>query len=137
MYSSPSITLNNLGISAITYSKSRFHTGTYICLTDVGEVFSWENGKHGILGHGDTTSHSTSERVEVLDVVKVKQVDCGYCHCAVCTEDGEIYTFGDGKQDQLGQGDYDDRFLVLPSSYMHWSVYQSSEYNLLITIPWL
>ena len=35
----------------------------------------------------------------------IKQAACGFDHSACVTESGELYTWGDGKEGQLGLGD--------------------------------
>ena len=75
------------------------------CVTKGGDVFTWGNGSHGKLGHGDERHQNTPKRVEALIGVKAKQVSCAFSHTAVCTEDGRVYTFGEGeKSGQLGHG---------------------------------
>ena len=75
------------------------------CVTKAGEVFTWGVGSHGKLGHGDETSQQHPKRIEALDGVKIKHVSCGRRHTALCTEDGEVYTFGEGQYGRLGHGD--------------------------------
>lgn len=38
---------------------------------------------------------------------RVKHVACGYNHTVCVTEDGEVYTWGYGKNGALGNGSYD------------------------------
>ena len=57
------------------------------------------------LGHVNVFRQDTPKRVEALIGVKAKQVACGLYHTAVCTEDGEVFTFGGGEHGELGHGD--------------------------------
>ena len=68
-------------------------------------MLTWGTGEYGRLGHGDEMDQLTPKRVEALIGVRAKQVSCGCIHTAVCTEDGEVYTFGEGQYGQLGHGD--------------------------------
>jgi alpha-tubulin suppressor-like RCC1 family protein len=75
------------------------------CVTKAGEVFTWGEGKNGLLGHGDETNQLAPTRVDALVGVNAKEVSCGGSHTAVCTDDGHMYTFGEGEYGQLGHGD--------------------------------
>ena len=81
------------------------HVSITACVTRDGEVYTWGDGGHGNLGHGDQINQYAPKRVEALIGVKATQVACGFYHTAVCTEDGEIFTFGSGYYGQLGHGD--------------------------------
>jgi len=43
--------------------------------------------------------------MDKVDIKDVKQVSCGFRHTACVTDDGKLYTWGEGKQGQLGHGD--------------------------------
>jgi hypothetical protein len=76
------------------------------CVTGDGEVYTWGgNNDSGNLGHGDQFDQYTPKRVDALIGVKATQVACGLNHTAVCTEDGEVFTFGSGRDGKLGHGD--------------------------------
>ena len=64
------------------------------CVTKAGEVFTWGVLAYYMLGH------KFPKRIEALAGVKAKQVACGQDHTAVCTEDGRMYTFGNGDNGQ-------------------------------------
>jgi len=42
-----------------------------------------------------------------LENKKIKQAACGFLHTACLTEDGEVYTWGLGKNGALGHGNWD------------------------------
>lgn len=44
----------------------------------------------------------TPRQVKALVGVKFQNVTCGQRHTDVCTEDGQMYTFGKGEYGQLG-----------------------------------
>jgi chromosome segregation ATPase len=80
-----------------------FHT---VVLTQQGEVFSWGCGRDGQLGHGDWGSPRVPHLVKALQGKDVIQVGCGEYHSAALTSSGELYTWGDGGDGQLGHGDW-------------------------------
>ncbi len=42
---------------------------------------------------------------DALDSARVKQIECGWDHCMVVTDDGALFTWGSGRSGQLGHGD--------------------------------
>jgi len=90
------------GKKVVQLSACGFHTG---CLTDMGEVYTWGEGKFGRLGHGAERNCHSPRLVESLLGKKPIQIACGGFHSAVVTEDGKMYTFGGGEHGQLGHGD--------------------------------
>jgi alpha-tubulin suppressor-like RCC1 family protein len=75
-----------------------------LALSKDGSVYSWGLGLYGSLGHGDTANKNLPEKIEILDGMKVVQVQCGVWHSAVLTESGDVYTFGLNHHGQLGIG---------------------------------
>jgi alpha-tubulin suppressor-like RCC1 family protein len=71
-------------------------------------------GKLGRKGSG-AENGSVYYRVTALQGKRVTNVDCGNCHTAVCTDEGEVYTFGGGgkfyNRGQLGVHDMEDSLL--------------------------
>jgi len=84
-------------------ASGSFHT---IVLTKNGEVYSWGCGRDGQLGHGDWGSPRVPHLVKALQGKDVIQVACGEYHSAALTGTGEVYTWGDGGDGQLGHGDW-------------------------------
>jgi RCC1 and BTB domain-containing protein len=80
------------------------------CITEDGDTFTWGTGEHGQLGHGDEINYSTPKLVEGLAGKKAKQVACGWNHTIVRTEDGRVYSFGNGEYGQLGHCNFDNKF---------------------------
>ena len=74
------------------------------CITEDGDTFTWGDGEHGQLGHGDNKNQSSPKIVAGLAGKHAKQVACGESHTIVCTEDGRVYSFGDAAHGQLGHG---------------------------------
>ena len=80
-------------------------------LTENGELFTWGEGSHGMLGHGDTSDQLAPRLVEGLAGIACKQVACSEYHSVVLTQCGKVYTFGCGEHGQLGHGDVNDKHL--------------------------
>ncbi|ESP05641.1 hypothetical protein LOTGIDRAFT_181433 [Lottia gigantea] len=92
-------------------SSSKGSDGHTLALTHRGEVFTWGDGDYGRLGHGNNTTQKTPKLVQALLGKIVKSVSAGYRHSAVVTEDGELYTWGEGDYGRLGHGDSTSRGL--------------------------
>lgn len=71
-----------------------------------GNVYTFGLGQFGQLGHGTFIFESRVPRlVEHFKKGRACQVVCGENHTAVITEDGLLYTFGDGRHGKLGLGE--------------------------------
>ena len=87
------------------------------CVMTGGELYTWGIEKDGRLGNGDNHCNGQRQRapelVKGLIGIKCKQVSCGFSHTAVVTEDGNVFTFGNGSNGVLGHGD--DRHRTIPT----------------------
>lgn len=60
-------------------------------------------GDYYRLGHGDDSHQRTPCRVlGLLANEKVVDIGCGSLHCVVCTENGNVYAWGDNDEGQIG-----------------------------------
>jgi alpha-tubulin suppressor-like RCC1 family protein len=84
-------------------------------ISEEGTLFTW--GKAGaFLGYnvgGGKTKQLQPRLVESLYGTKIIQVSCGRSHTLVCDEDGKVYSFGQNKFGELGQGH--DKEVVKPT----------------------
>lgn len=76
-----------------------------VAWTEDGSVYSWGSNHHGVLGHGDTVYRTKPTKVSSLNDVKIVNVSTGFSHCAVVTEVGSLYTWGQSHYDALGLGE--------------------------------
>nr|CAH7744986.1 unnamed protein product [Callosobruchus chinensis] len=92
-------------------SSSKGSDGHTLALTEEGWVYSWGDGDYGKLGHGNCVTCKTPERILVPFARKVvKYVHAGYRHSAAITEDGKLYTWGEGDHGRLGHGENNARY---------------------------
>ncbi|XVE75181.1 hypothetical protein DITRI_Ditri12bG0074900 [Diplodiscus trichospermus] len=78
-----------------------------VALTFGGKVLTWGRGSSGQLGHGElVNSLLTPKLVMSLDNYLITQVSAGWSHSGFVSEDGFVFTCGDGSFGQLGHGDY-------------------------------
>jgi len=70
-----------------------------------GEVWSWGDGDYGKLGHGDSTTQKQPMLIESMRTKIVTQADVGHRHSAAITDDGSLFTWGEGDYGRLGLGD--------------------------------
>jgi alpha-tubulin suppressor-like RCC1 family protein len=92
---------------------------------------AWVNfhivGDYGKLGHGNCTTQKQPRLVAgALSGKVVKFVHAGYRHSAAVTEEGELYTWGEGDHGRLGSINilksvdnrhYVDKLMIMISSY--------------------
>ncbi|XP_032830981.2 putative E3 ubiquitin-protein ligase HERC1 isoform X4 [Petromyzon marinus] len=91
-------------------SSSRGSDGHTLAVTMEGEVFSWGDGDYGKLGHGNSSTQKYPKLIQgPLQGKVVVCVSAGYRHSASVTEDGELYTWGEGDFGRLGHGDSNSR----------------------------
>lgn len=90
-----------------------------LAVSKKGNVYSWGSNKQhqlgipaGALEQGPTSKGTARPAmVAALRDAGVKQVACGSLHSMALTRDGEIYTWGFGKNGRLGHGDEEDQVL--------------------------
>jgi alpha-tubulin suppressor-like RCC1 family protein len=75
-----------------------------LVVSTAGRLYSFGCGRHGQLGHGDTSFQLAPRLVAALQGVRISAVAAGYRHSLALSEN-TVYSFGDGGQGQLGHGD--------------------------------
>ncbi|XP_048243824.1 E3 ubiquitin-protein ligase HERC2-like isoform X1 [Haliotis rufescens] len=75
-----------------------------VALTKSGAVYTWGKGDYHRLGHGTDDHVRRPRRVSALQGKKIIDVACGSLHCVACSDAGEVYTWGDNDEGQLGDG---------------------------------
>ncbi|KAK6172413.1 hypothetical protein SNE40_016067 [Patella caerulea] len=75
-----------------------------VALTKSGSVYTWGKGDYHRLGHGSDDHVRRPRRVNALQGKKVIDISCGSLHCVACTDQGEVHTWGDNDEGQLGDG---------------------------------
>ncbi|KAK6487232.1 E3 ubiquitin-protein ligase HERC2 isoform X2 [Huso huso] len=75
-----------------------------VALAKSGAVYTWGKGDYHRLGHGSDDHVRRPRQVQGLQGKKVIAIATGSLHCVCCTEDGEVYTWGDNDEGQLGDG---------------------------------
>lgn len=72
-------------------------------VTEDGELYTWGEGEHGRLGHGDSNGRHIPTLVK--DLTDVGNVACGSSHTVVVSKDGKlVWSFGSGENGRLGHG---------------------------------
>ncbi|KAG7600394.1 Regulator of chromosome condensation RCC1 [Arabidopsis suecica] len=83
-----------------------------VFLTREGHVYTVGGNLYGQLGHGDTLNRQVPSMVELLKKVGlVIHISVGPYYVLAVTEDGSVYSFGDGSDLCLGNGDTRDEQL--------------------------
>ena len=74
-------------------------------ITSTGALYTWGDKENGVAGHGDTEGHQyTPKLLERLAGKTIVQLSaCGF-HTGCLTEQGDLYTWGEGKFGRLGHG---------------------------------
>ncbi|XP_022244118.1 E3 ubiquitin-protein ligase HERC2-like isoform X2 [Limulus polyphemus] len=75
-----------------------------VALTCSGSVYTWGKGDYHRLGHGTDDHVRRPKKVTALQGKKVTSVAVGSLHCVACTDTGEVFTWGDNDEGQLGDG---------------------------------
>lgn len=80
-----------------------------IALSTSGHLYTMGSAAHGQLGNPLATGNVPSRVGGAIAGSFIEGVSCGSYHVAVLTSNAEIYTWGKGKNGQLGLGDYKNR----------------------------
>ncbi|XP_058055381.1 probable E3 ubiquitin-protein ligase HERC2 [Anopheles bellator] len=75
-----------------------------VALTRSGSVYTWGKGDYHRLGHGNTDHVRRPKKVAALQGKKIISIATGSLHCVACSDGGEVYTWGDNDEGQLGDG---------------------------------
>uniref|UniRef100_W8AHF9 HECT-type E3 ubiquitin transferase n=1 Tax=Ceratitis capitata TaxID=7213 RepID=W8AHF9_CERCA len=75
-----------------------------VALTKSGAVYTWGKGDFHRLGHGTVDHVRRPKKVAALQGKKIVSIATGSLHCVACTDAGEVYTWGDNDEGQLGDG---------------------------------
>ncbi|XP_025408544.1 probable E3 ubiquitin-protein ligase HERC1 isoform X2 [Sipha flava] len=74
-------------------------------VTSDGQLYTWGEGDHGRLGHGDCNPRLIPTLVKSLSDMPVGYVACGSTHTLACSRDGNtVWSFGSGDNGKLGHG---------------------------------
>lgn len=96
--------LSTLTSPVVHLAAALHHT---ICVDEKGQVFTFGRGSSGRLGHGDENDRKVPTLVAALNgrgEDKVIRVACGEAHSCCVTAKGELFAFGNGDLNQLGNG---------------------------------
>ncbi|KAK2119664.1 E3 ISG15--protein ligase herc5, partial [Saguinus oedipus] len=84
-------------------------------LTQDGLLFTFGAEKHGQLGHSSTQNELRPCSVAELAGNRVTQIACGRWHTFAYVSDlGKVFSFGSGKEGQLGNSGTCDQLITLP-----------------------
>mmetsp|Transcript_27678 Transcript_27678/g.44282 ORF Transcript_27678/g.44282 Transcript_27678/m.44282 type:complete len:857 (+) Transcript_27678:523-3093(+) len=75
-----------------------------VAVADNGDVFTWGYGENGQLGHGTRHNEIFPRRVCALLSENIVKTSCGAAHTLALTAEGQVYSWGEGKDGQLGHG---------------------------------
>jgi len=93
------------GVTAIAAGND--HT---VALKADSTVWAWGRNRYGELGDGSMTSRSGSVPIPVPRLSGVVAIAARYFHTVVLKADGTVWTWGENKYGQLGDGTTADRF---------------------------
>lgn len=73
-------------------------------LTQGGNIWVWGESRYSALGTGHNEDQLTPVLIQSLSHLIVSFIACGTQHSMAITNKGEVYTWGSGRQGQLGTG---------------------------------
>ena len=76
--------------------------------SSAGKVLTFGSGLHGRCGHEQHEEYVPRLAEWGLEGIKISQVAAGERHTLLLSTEGNVYSFGDGQQGQLGVGDWDN-----------------------------
>lgn len=67
-------------------------------------MYSRGKGDYHRLGHGTGDHVRRPKKVAALQGKKIICIATGSLHCVACSDEGEVFTWGDNDEGQLGDG---------------------------------
>ncbi|XP_076284957.1 E3 ubiquitin-protein ligase HERC2 isoform X1 [Lasioglossum baleicum] len=75
-----------------------------VALTRSGAIYTWGKGDYHRLGHGIDEHVRRPRKITALQSKKIISIATGSLHCVACSDKGEVFTWGDNDEGQLGDG---------------------------------
>jgi alpha-tubulin suppressor-like RCC1 family protein len=100
--------------SIVNAAAGHWHS---LAVSKKGTVYAWGSNKQQQLGvpaaalQEGANASTTPLMIAALRGADVTQVACGALHSMAVTRDGDVYTWGFGKNGRLGHGDEEDQML--------------------------
>ncbi|XP_054829672.1 X-linked retinitis pigmentosa GTPase regulator [Eublepharis macularius] len=91
-----------------------------------GDVYTFGLGQYGQLGHGTFIFETSEPKIVDLGKHKICNIATGENHTALISENGLMYTFGDGRHGKLGLGEenYTNQFVpTLCANFLRFTVH--------------
>ncbi|KAL4312343.1 hypothetical protein GQ457_01G002080 [Hibiscus cannabinus] len=99
------------GLQVLSIACGTWHSAL---ATSNGRLFTFGDGRFGVLGHGDRENAAYPKEVQMLNGLKTTKVACGVWHTAAIVEvssqsnanitSRKLFTWGDGDKHRLGHG---------------------------------
>ena len=105
------------GRRVVAVSAGTLHS---LAITADDAVWSWGEGGHGQLGHGDQQIQLLPKKVEAFTGQRVVAVSSGDRHSIARTADGALFAWGQGESGCLGHGE-DLSNQLLPKKVEAWA----------------
>jgi len=105
----PTVSCTSLISQPVYHVTSQSRWGApdyYAAITSNGQLYTWGDGSHGQLGHGNTQSlvESVPQRVQALADENVAQIACGGYHAVARTHQGALWSWGYNGNGRTGHG---------------------------------
>ncbi|WCJ35957.1 Regulator of chromosome condensation (RCC1) family with FYVE zinc finger domain [Euphorbia peplus] len=94
-----------------SFSQVACGHGITIALTVSGHVYTMGSSDYGQLGNPCSIGKLPTQVDGDIRDCCIEQIACGSHHVAVLNSNGEVYTWGKGKNGQLGHGDLRDKHI--------------------------
>eukprot|EP00747_Dinoflagellata_sp_TGD_P215221 gnl/TRDRNA2_/TRDRNA2_87937_c0_seq2.p1 gnl/TRDRNA2_/TRDRNA2_87937_c0~~gnl/TRDRNA2_/TRDRNA2_87937_c0_seq2.p1 ORF type:complete len:359 (-),score=23.74 gnl/TRDRNA2_/TRDRNA2_87937_c0_seq2:53-1129(-) len=77
-----------------------------LAISTDGRTFSFGDGNHGRLGHGDASDQHVLREIDALHGLRVCEVAAGKNHSLALCSNGAVYSWGSGQEGCLGHGEH-------------------------------
>ena len=103
----PTVVAGLMGVRVVSVAAGPVYT---IALAEAGLLYTWGEGDHGQLGHGDTQDIHTPKLVEALQAMRVVGVAAGVFYGLARTDAGRLFQWG-WLADRAGASEQRDLFV--------------------------